>query len=74
MNPGVVGRMAFVLVRDTPCLEVAANSLTLLPEARAVRKRVLINRFSGEAVLRLNSSVESILRTLSTDHWEILRC
>ena len=73
MNPGEVGRVAFEFVKDIPNLEVAASSLTLLPEARAVRNSVFIRMLTGEAVLRLNSSVESTSSTLSTDHWGILR-
>ena len=67
-NPGEVGRTAFEGVRVTPSLEIAASSLTLLPEARAVRNSVLIKVLTGDAVLRLNSSEESTVRTLSTDH------
>ena len=72
-NPGEVGSIAFEDVKDTPSLEVAASSLTLLPDARAVRNNVLIRVLTGEAVLRLNSSVESTVSTLSTDHPGILR-
>ena len=68
MNPGEVGSIAFEGVSDIPFLDVAASSLTLLPEARAVRNRVLIKVFTGEAVLRLNSSEERTVSTLSTDH------
>ena len=68
MKTGLVGRTTFSSDRHSPCLEVAANLLTLLPEARAVRKRVLIRMFSGVAFLRSKVSVDSMLRTLSTDH------
>ena len=73
MNPGEVGSTALEGVRVTPFLDVAASSLTLLPDARAVRNRVFIRMLTGDAVLRLNSSVENTSSTLSTDHWGILR-
>ena len=73
MNPGEAGSIAFEAVKDTPSLEVAASSLTQLPEARAARNSVFIRMLTGEAVLRLNSSVESTASTLSTDHPGILR-
>ena len=73
MNPGEVGSIAFEDVSDIPVLEVAASSLTLLTEARAVRNNVLIRVLTGEAVRRLNSSEESTVSTLSTDHPGILR-
>ena len=47
---------------------MAANSLALFPEARAVRNSVLISRCSGEALLGSKSAFDSRVRTLSMDH------
>lgn len=48
-NPGLVGRTALSLVRVRSVRVVAANSLTLFPEARATKKRVLRKRLVGVA-------------------------
>ena len=70
-KPGRVGNVALSLLIKIPCLMVAASSLTLFPEAKAVRNKVLISTFVGVALERLKSSVDNAARTLSIDHWGI---
>ena len=73
MNSGLVSRVAPSAVKDTPPLEMATNSLTLLPEARAVKNKVFSNTCCGDELSRLKSSLASFSSTRSIDHFGVLR-
>ena len=47
---------------------MAASSLALFPDAKAVRNSVFSNKFVGLVVTTENSGEEKVSKTLSIDH------
>ena len=56
--------------RQFRCRDMAANSDTLSPVARAIKNKVLRNRLRDETMAELNRRDLSKAKTRSRDHWD----